>query len=82
MAHSDAKGWRPHGTGTPPRYAECAFAEAGLQPGQNQALLVRFRTWIDIHTDQVIISGARFWLIANRVYLILTCDTHSAAVWN
>ena len=31
VAHSDVKGWRPHGIGTPPRYAECAFADAGLR---------------------------------------------------
>jgi hypothetical protein len=39
-----------------------------FRPGQSQALLTRFRTWIDTHTDQVIISGSLivgFWLIAN-----------------
>jgi hypothetical protein len=29
---------------------------AGLRPAQSQAFLVRFRTWMDIHTDQVIIA--------------------------
>ena len=48
---------------------------AVFRPGQSQALLARFRTWIDTHTDQVIISGSLilgFWLIANSLYLILT----------
>lgn len=48
---------------------------AVFRPGQSQALLTRFRTWIDTHTDQVIISGSLilgFWLIANSLYLILT----------
>jgi threonine/homoserine/homoserine lactone efflux protein len=46
-----------------------------FRPGQSRALLARFRTWIDTHTDQVIISGSLilgFWLIANSLYLILT----------
>jgi threonine/homoserine/homoserine lactone efflux protein len=46
-----------------------------FRPGQSQALLARLRTWIDTHTDQVIISGSLivgFWLIANSLYLILT----------
>ena len=48
---------------------------AVARPSQSQALLARFRTWIDTHTDQVIISGSLivgFWLIANSLYLILT----------
>jgi len=46
-----------------------------FRPGQSQALLARFRTWIDTHTDQVIIAGSLIlgiWLIANSLYLILT----------
>jgi hypothetical protein len=46
-----------------------------FRPGQSQALLARFRTWIDTHTDQVIISVSLilgFWLIGNSLYLILT----------
>jgi len=46
-----------------------------FRPGQSQALLARFRTWIDTHTDQVIVSGSLIlgiWLIANSLYLILT----------
>jgi hypothetical protein len=48
---------------------------AGLRPGQSQAFLARFRTWIETHTDQVIISGSLilgFWLIAKSIYLIVT----------
>jgi Sap, sulfolipid-1-addressing protein len=40
-----------------------------FEPGQSQALQARFRTWIDTHTDQVIISGSLilgFWLLAHR----------------
>ena len=46
-----------------------------VRPDQSQALLARFRKWIDSHTDQVIIWGSLilgFWLIANSLYLILT----------
>ena len=46
-----------------------------FRPGQSQALLARFRTWIDSHTDQVIILGSLIlgiWLIANSLYLIVT----------
>ena len=46
---------------------------AGFKP--DQALLTRFRAWIDSHTDQVIILGSLilgFWLIANSMYLIFT----------
>ena len=48
---------------------------AVVRPGQSQALLARFRTWLDTHTDQVIIIGSLllgFWLIANSIYLIVT----------
>ena len=48
---------------------------AGFRPGQSQVLLARFRTWIDTHTDQVIIVGSLIlglWLIANSIYLIVT----------
>jgi len=48
---------------------------AAARPGQSQAFLARFRTWIDAHTDQVIIVGSLiigFWLIANSIYLIVT----------
>ena len=48
---------------------------AGFQPDQSQALLARFKTWMETHTDQVIILGGLilgFWLIANSIYLIVT----------
>jgi threonine/homoserine/homoserine lactone efflux protein len=48
---------------------------AVVKPGQSQALLARFRTWLDTHTDQVIIIGSLllgFWLIANSIYLVVT----------
>ena len=46
-----------------------------VRPAQSQALLSRARTWIDSHTDQVIIVGSLiigFWLIADSIYLIVT----------
>jgi Sap-like sulfolipid-1-addressing protein len=46
-----------------------------FRPEQSQALLARFRTWIDTHTDQGIIVGSLligFWLIANSIYLIVS----------
>jgi Sap, sulfolipid-1-addressing protein len=48
---------------------------AGLRPAQSQAFLVRFRTWIDAHTEQVIIAGSLLlglWLIAKSIYLLIT----------
>ena len=48
---------------------------AGFRPGQSQAFLARFRTWMETRTDQVIIVGSLilgFWLIANSIYLIVT----------
>ena len=47
---------------------------AGVRPGKSQVLLARLRTWIDAHTDQVIIWGSLilgFWLIANSLNLII-----------
>ena len=47
---------------------------AGFRPEQSQALLARIRTWIDGHTDQVIIIGSLllgFWLVGNSIYLIV-----------
>jgi hypothetical protein len=46
---------------------------AGFRPGQSKAFLTRLRTWIDTHTDQVIIWGSLIlglWLIAYSIYLI------------
>jgi threonine/homoserine/homoserine lactone efflux protein len=48
---------------------------AVVRPAQSQALLSRARTWIDTHTDQVIIAGSLIiglWLIADSLYLIVT----------
>ena len=45
------------------------------RPAQSQALLRRARTWIDSHTDHVIIAGSLiigFWLIADSIYLLVT----------
>ena len=48
---------------------------AVIRPDQSQALLARTRTWIDVHTDQVIIVGSLLiglWLIGDSIYLIVT----------
>ena len=48
---------------------------AGFRPVKSQVLLAGFRTWIDAHTDQVIIWGSLilgFWLIANSINLIVS----------
>ena len=48
---------------------------AGAQPDKSQALLARSRSWINTHTDQVIIWGSLvigLWLIADGIYLIVT----------
>ena len=48
---------------------------AGIKPEQSQAFLARFRTWLDAHTDQVIIVGSLLlglWLIAKSIYLIVS----------
>ena len=48
---------------------------AGFRPGQSQAFLARFRTWMDTRTDQVIIVGSLilgFWLIGNSIYRIVS----------
>ena len=45
-----------------------------VQPAKSLALMGRFRTWVDSHTDQVIIVGSLiigFWLIGDSLYLIL-----------
>jgi uncharacterized membrane protein YhaH (DUF805 family) len=46
-----------------------------FRPAQSQALLGRARTWIDTHTDQVIIAGSLIiglWLIGDSLYLIVS----------
>jgi threonine/homoserine/homoserine lactone efflux protein len=48
---------------------------AGLRPVQTQAFLGTTKTWIDTHTDQVIIIASLvlgFWLIGDSIYLIVT----------
>ena len=48
---------------------------AAFWTGQSQASLARFRTWIDSHTDQLIIVGSLilgFWLIGKSIYLIVS----------
>jgi threonine/homoserine/homoserine lactone efflux protein len=46
---------------------------AVFRPAQSKALMDRIRTWINDHTDQVIIVGSLvigLWLIADSIYLI------------
>jgi Sap, sulfolipid-1-addressing protein len=48
---------------------------AGFRPGQSQEFLAKFRTWIDSHTDQLIIAGSLIlglWLIGKSIYLIVS----------
>ena len=48
---------------------------AVIRPAETQAFLARLQTWIEDHTDQVIIVGSLvigFWLIASSIYLIVT----------
>jgi threonine/homoserine/homoserine lactone efflux protein len=48
---------------------------AGFWPEQSQVFLGRIRTWIETHTDQVIIVGCLivgFWLIGKSLYTIVT----------
>jgi threonine/homoserine/homoserine lactone efflux protein len=48
---------------------------AGFRPVQTQAFLAKTRTWIDTHTDQVIVIVSLvlgFWLVGSSIYLIVT----------
>jgi threonine/homoserine/homoserine lactone efflux protein len=48
---------------------------AGFRPAQAQAFLGTTRTWIDTHTDQVIIIVSLvlgFWLVGDSIYLLVT----------
>jgi len=48
---------------------------AGFRPEESQAFLANLRTWVDTHTDQVIIIlslVAGFWLIGDCIYLLVT----------
>ncbi len=47
---------------------------AGFKPRQTQAFPAKTRTWIDTHTDQVIVIVSAvlgFWLIGGSIYLIV-----------
>ena len=47
---------------------------AGFWTGRSQPALARFRTWMDTHTDQLIIAGSLIlglWLIGKSIYLIV-----------
>jgi threonine/homoserine/homoserine lactone efflux protein len=48
---------------------------AVVKPAESQAMLGRARTWIDTHTDQVIIVGSLamgLWLIANSIAVLVS----------
>ena len=48
---------------------------AGFRPERTKVLLDGIRTWIDTHTDQVIIIGSialGFWLIGKSVYTLVS----------
>ncbi len=48
---------------------------AGFRPERAQAFLGRIRTWIDTHTDQVIIVVSLvlgLWLVGKSIYIIVT----------
>ena len=48
---------------------------AGFRPGAGSGISRRIRTWIDTHTDQVIIVVSLvlgFWLIGKSIYLVVT----------
>lgn len=48
---------------------------AGVKPDQSRQFLGRARTWIDAHTDQVIIWGSLIlgcWLIGGSLYVVIS----------
>jgi hypothetical protein len=48
---------------------------AGFRPTETQAFLARTKTWIDTHTDQVIIilsAGIGLWLVGYSIYVIVS----------
>ena len=48
---------------------------AGFRPEQSRAFVLRVKTWIDTHTDQIIVIGSLllgFWLIGKSIYLVVT----------
>ena len=47
---------------------------AAFRPGQCQAFLARFRTWMETHTDRAIVIGCLllgFWHIASGIYYVI-----------
>ena len=47
---------------------------AAFRPDQSQVFLTRFRTWMEAHTDRVIVIGCLllgFWLIASGIYYVI-----------
>ena len=50
-----------------------ASTARGFRPGTSQAFLAKLGTWVETHTDQLIIWGGLilgFWLIGKSIYLI------------
>jgi hypothetical protein len=48
---------------------------AGFRPEKSETVLTAIRTWMNTHTDQVIIIGCLvlgFWLVGHDLYLIAT----------
>lgn len=48
---------------------------AAVKPENTQAFLTRIRTWIDTHTDQVIVFGSiglGFWLVGKSIFSLVT----------
>jgi len=48
---------------------------AVVRPAESQALLARFRAWVDSHMDQAIIMGSLvigLWFIADSLYLVIS----------
>ena len=51
------------------------IVEAKASSWESYLALARFRTWMDTHTDQLIIVGSLvlgFWLIGKSIYLVVT----------
>ena len=48
---------------------------AAFRPERASAMLESLRSWIDTHTDQVIVIGATalgLWLIGNSIYRLVS----------
>ncbi len=51
---------------------------AGFWPDKSDTLLAHYRTWMDAHTDQLIVIGCLvlgFWLIADSIYLVVSATS-------